>query len=254
VATPIWLTGSTPVRDVKAATLSVRDLEVRYGAHRVFRDVSLDLRPGQSLGVIGTNGAGKTTLLRAMVGCLTPAVGEVRITGLLPREALRRVGVAYFAGDVTLPGFVRASVWGSLGNGDEVTPERRKLRALSRGTRQQIGLRTALGRQPLDLIVLDEPWEGLDPDAARWLTAILETKRDRGAAVVLSSHRLHDLAGLCDLYLFLVPQRAVVLKAQEISQVGPVTPALLTEAFDSVRGGSQALRAVSDNTGVVFVP
>jgi ABC-type multidrug transport system ATPase subunit len=253
VSTSAGQTGSTPVRDLKAATLSVRDLEVCYGANRVFQGVSLDLRAGQSLGVIGTNGAGKTTLLRAMVGCLRPAVGEVRIAGLPPREALRRVGVAYFAGEVTMAGFVRASAWGGLGNGDEVTPERRRLRALSRGTRQQIGLRTALGRQPLDLIVLDEPWEGLDPDAARWLTAILETKRDRGAAVVLSSHRLHDLAGLCDLYLFLVPQRAVVMKAQEISSVGPVTPALLTEVFDTVRGGSQALRAVSDRTGVVSV-
>jgi ABC-type multidrug transport system ATPase subunit len=253
VHTPLFHAGLTPVRDLKPPTLSVRDLEVRYGANCVFHGVSIELGQGQSLGVIGTNGAGKTTLLRAMVGCLKPAAGDVRIGGLLPREALRRVGVAYFAGDVTMAGFVRASEWGGLGNGDEVTPERRRLRALSRGTRQQIGLRTALGRQPLDLIVLDEPWEGLDPDAARWLTAILETKRDRGAAVVLSSHRLHDLAGLCDLYLFLVPQRAVVMTAQEISPVGPVTPALLTEVFDTVRGGSQALRAVADKTGIVYV-
>jgi ABC-2 type transport system ATP-binding protein len=253
VSTAVRQTGSGPVRDAKAPTLSVRDLEMRYGPNRVFQGVSIDLRQGQSLGVIGANGAGKTTLLRALVGCVRPAVGEVRIAGLLPREALRQVGVAYFAGDATIPGFVRASAWGGLANGDEVTPERRRLRALSRGTRQQIGLRTALGRQPLDLIVLDEPWEGLDPDAARWLTAILETKRDRGAAVVLSSHRLHDLAGLCDLYLFLVPQRAVVMTAHEISPVGPVTPALLTDVFDSVRGGSQALRAVSDRTGVVHV-
>src|SRR4029450_9309120 len=111
----------------------------------------------------------------------TPRAGEVRIAGLTPRDALTRTGVAYFAGDATLPGSVRASGWGSLGNGAVVTPDRRPIRALSRGTRQLLGLRTVLGRQPLGLVLLDEPGEALDPDAARWLTSTLEIKRDRGA-------------------------------------------------------------------------
>jgi ABC-2 type transport system ATP-binding protein len=228
-----------------AVVLSVRNLELHYGRRLVFQNVTFDVAAGQSLGVIGANGAGKTTLLRAIVGCLTPRSGDVRINGLMPKDALRRTGVAYFAGDMTLPGFVRATAWGSLGNGDLVTPDRRPLRALSRGSRQLVGLRTALGRQPLGLVVLDEPWEGLDPDAARWLTAMLETKRDRGAAVVLSSHRLHDLAGLCDEYLFLLPHRVAVLKAHEVAPVGPVTPALLTDVFDKLRGGTTSLRAIS---------
>jgi ABC-2 type transport system ATP-binding protein len=218
--------------------LSVRELAIHYGRRLVFERVSFDVAAGQSLGVIGPNGAGKTTLLRAIVGCLRPRAGEVRIQGLLPSDALERTGVAYFAGDATLPGFVRASRWGSLGNGDEVMPDRRPIRALSRGVRQMLGLRTVLGRQPLGLIVLDEPWEGLDPDAARWLTAILETKRDRGAAVVLSSHRLYDLAGLCDSYLFLLAPRARLLRAHDIAQVGPVTPALLTDVFDTLRAAA----------------
>src|SRR6185436_16544155 len=164
--------------------------------------------------------------------------GEIRIGGLMPRDALARTGVAYFAGDATLPGSVRASGWGSLGNGDVVTPDRRPIRALSRGTRQLLGLRTVLGRHPLGLIVLDEPWEALDPDAGRWLSTMLETKRDRGAAVVLSSHRLHDLAGLCDVYLFLLPHRATVLRAHEIVAVGPVTAEHQAATFDQLRGGT----------------
>src|SRR4029434_3293766 len=119
--------------------------------------------------------------------CLTAQAGEMRINGLTPRDAIARTGVAYFAGEATLPGSVRAAQWGSLGAGDEVTREKRRLRTLSRGTRQLLGLRTVLGRHPLGLIVLDEPWEGLDPDAGRWLSTMLETKRDRGAAGVLSS-------------------------------------------------------------------
>ena len=100
-------------------------------------------------------------------------------------------------------------------------------------------------RHPLGLIVLDEPWEALDPDAARWLSTTLETKRDRGAALVLSSHRLHDLAGFCDSYLFLLPHHAKVVHAHEISVTSPVTALQLAEVFDTVRGGAMSLRAVS---------
>ena len=225
--------------------VSVRDLAVQYGRRLVFQGVSFDIAAGQSLGVLGPNGSGKTTLLRTLAGCLTPRAGEVRIAGLMPRDALARTGVAYFAGDATLPGSVRASRWGSLGNGGVVTPDRRPIRALSRGTRQLLGLRTVLGRHPLGLIVLDEPWEALDPDAARWLSTTLETKRDRGAALVLSSHRLHDLAGFCDSYLFLLPHHAKVVHAHEISATSPVTAAQLAEVFDKVRGGAMSLRAVS---------
>jgi len=222
-------------------TLAVRDLSATYGRRLVFQRVSFDVMAGQAVGVIGPSGSGKTTLLRAIVGCITPRHGEIRINGLTPRDALERIAVAYFAGDVTLPGSVRAAKWGGLGNGDTVTPDRRRIRALSRGTRQLLGLRTVLGRHPLGLIVLDEPWEGLDPDAARWLTAIIETKRDRGAAVVLSSHRLHDLAGLCDAYLCLLPHEATVVHAHEIVPVGPVTAEHLVKVFDRLRGGAMPL-------------
>ena len=225
--------------------IAVRDLALGYGRRQVVHAVSFDVPVGQSLGVIGANGAGKTTILRSLVGCLTPWAGEIRIGGREPREACRHTGVAYFAGDATLPGSVRAERWGSLGNGDPVMPDRRPIRALSRGTRQLLGLRTVLGRQPLGAIVLDEPWEGLDPDASRWLSVMLATKRDRGAAIVLSSHRLHDLAGFCDAYLFLSPQHATWLAAQQITSVGPVTAALLTDVFDRLRGGPPALRAIS---------
>ena len=217
-------------------TLAVRDLAVQYGRRLVFRDLSFDIRAGQCLGVTGPNGAGKTTLLRTIAGCLSPAAGEVRINGLVPADALARTDVAYFAGEVTLPGFVRASAWGSLGTGDTVTPDRRRLRALSRGSRQLLGLRTVLGRAAA-LVVLDEPWEGLDPDAARWLSTTLELKRDHGAAVLLASHRLNDLASVCDAFLLLMPQGGLLVQAHEIAPVGHVTPGLLIEVFDRLRGG-----------------
>ena len=227
------------------ALLIVRDVMARYRRREVFHHVSFELRGGQALGVVGPSGTGKTTLLRLLAGLLRPVSGQVSLDGLPPRDALTRFGVAYFAGEATLPGAVRASEWGTLGTGEAVTPERRRLRLLSRGTRQLLGLRTVLGRQHLRLILLDEPWEGLDPDAARWLSTTLETKRDRGAAVVLSSHRFHDLAGVCDAYLFLVNQTATVMGAHEICPAGPVTAAALVDVFDRLRGGTARFRAVS---------
>lgn len=228
---------------MSAVVLMVRQLAGGYGRREVFRDLTFQVPAGQSLGVIGPSGAGKTTLLRMIAGLLTPRGGEVRINGLLPRDAARITPLGYFAGDATLPGSVRAARWGSLGSDDLVIPERRRIRTLSRGTRQLLGLRTVLGRH-LSVIVLDEPWEALDPDGARWLTATLEAKRDRGAAVVLSSHRLHDLAGLCDAYLFLLGGRTVLMKAHEISGTGPVTSALLIDLFERLRGTS-SLRPIS---------
>jgi ABC-type multidrug transport system ATPase subunit len=220
----------------------VRGVAAHYSGRTVFADVSFQLGAGQSLGVIGPNGSGKTTLLRMLVGLVTPSEGHVRIDGTPARDTLRQTSVAYFAGDVTLPGAARASAWGTLGAGALVTPEGRRIRALSRGSRQLLGLRTVLGRHPLALVVLDEPWEALDPDTSRWLTTTIQAKRDRGAAIVVASDRLTDLAGLCDGYLFLVGGQATVMKAQEIASVGPVTPALLTDIFDKLRGGPPSLR------------
>ncbi len=221
--------------------VSVRNVTARYGRRDVFRDLSFDLRAAQSLGVLGGNGAGKSTLLRMLIGCITPVVGEVRIGGFRPHDAVVRAGVGYFAGAATLPPTVRASAWGALGNGEKVLPDRRRIRALSQGSKQLLGLRTALSRNPLQLILLDEPWEGLDTESSRWLNATLESKRDRGAAVVVSSHRLHDLAGFCDEYLFLLPNEARLLKSHEIARVGPVTPALLTDTFDRLREHARVL-------------
>lgn len=219
-----------------------RGLAAGYGPREAFHDVSFDLLPGRALGVLGPNGAGKTTLLRLLAGLLSPSAGAVTVAGLPFAAGLARTAIAYFAGEATLPGYVRASEWSALASGEPMFDETRPIRMLSRGTRQLLGLRTVLARHPLDLIVLDEPWEGLDPDAARWLSTTLETKRDKGAAVVLASHYLQDVAGVCDEYLFLVGSHPTLLKAHEIASVGPVTAALLTQVYDQLRGGPSVLR------------
>ena len=226
--------------------VSARDLTARYGRREVFHGLTFDVCANQALGVIGPNGAGKTTLLRVIAGLLSPSEGELRVRDMSPRQAVSRMNVGYFAGDFTLPGSVRACDWGSLATGDAITPERRRIRTLSRGTRQLLGLRTVLSRPHLGLVLLDEPWEALDVDASRWLSRTLETKRDRGASVVLASHDPHDLAGVCDLYLFLVNRRGSLFKAHELSTTGPVTPAMLGNGLERLQVDATApLRAAS---------
>ena len=214
--------------------LSVTNLAVQIRGRQVFRGVSFVLRAGRTLGVAGANGAGKSVLLRALVGSVRPSEGDARIDGRSPRQALARTPTAYFAGEGTLPGFARAAAWSDLGTGEPLTTERRRIRALPRCNRQLLGLRTELGRHPLSLILLDEPWDGLDPHGVRWLNATLETKRDRGAAVVLCTRRLDELAGRCDTYLFLTPAAPLLFRAQDIEHDGRVTPARLHEVFDTV--------------------
>jgi ABC-type multidrug transport system ATPase subunit len=226
--------------------LTALGVAARYRRRPVFHDVSFELAVGQVLGIIGPNGAGKTTLLRMIAGLLVPCEGEVRVRGMPPRQAAGHVNIGYFAGEFTLPGTVRACEWGSLATGDAITPERRRIRTLSRGTRQLLGLRTVLSRPHLGLVVLDEPWEALDVDGSRWLSRTLEAKRDRGAALVLASHDPQDLAGICDLYLFLVNKRGSLFKAHELSAAGPVTSAVLAAILERLQvDATTPLRAAS---------
>ena len=228
------------------AVLSVGDMSLCYGRREVVYGLTFEVAANQVLGILGPNGAGKTTVLRAIAGLISPSDGYVRVRGMPPRRAVAHLNVAYFAGDFTLPGSVRARHWGSLATGSPITPEQRRIRTLSRGTRQLLGLRTVLSRPHLALVVLDEPWEGLDVDGARWLSRTLDAKRDRGAAVVLASHDPSDLAGACDLYLFLVNRRGTLFKAHDLSSTGPVTASVLASLLERLLlDASAPLRSAS---------
>lgn len=216
--------------------LSARRLTKSYGSRQVLRDITFDVSRGEVLGFVGPNGAGKTTLLRLAVGLLKPDVGAALLDGEALPAALRRVKVDYFAGGSTLPPRVSARRWRQLFQGGEDTSDRRRIRLLSRGTRQLVGLQAlfAAGATAVDLIVLDEPWEGLDPDAARWLIQSIKARRVGGAALLVSSHRLHELAEVCDRCAFLVDGRITLVDVREGSGGTPTAAALL-EAFDSLR-------------------
>lgn len=209
------------------------NVEKRYGSRVALRDVSLSLRDAEILGLIGANGAGKTTLLRILAGFVRPSRGRVewRDTGAPTPPP----SAGYFAGAPTLPPRVSARTWVRLASrGRASCDDRRPIAFLSRGSRQLLGLSTLLARTELDAVLLDEPWEGLDPDASRWLAETLRRRQEEGGAFVVSSHRLHDLAGLCDRYAFLLDGRVVLRDALEISP-RKVRGEHLLAAFDRIR-------------------
>lgn len=183
-----------------------------FGRHPVLNQVWLQVRAGEAVGLIGSNGAGKTTLLRIAAGLVAVDTGLVR---RFPRDADHQPGVRYFGGEMTLPPGMRARRWASL-FGVQID-ERRRISQLSRGNRQLLGLRVALSGHDADLILLDEPWEGLDPAGSAWLSDALERWRTAGAALLISSHRLHDLDSICTRFVVLDDGRchAVVERGHE---------------------------------------
>jgi ABC-2 type transport system ATP-binding protein len=169
-----------------------------FGRRLVLNQAWLQVRAGETVGLIGANGAGKTTLLRIAAGLVLPDGGSVRWSSVTDKERAR---VRYYGGEMTLPPSIPIRRWTSLF--DVALDDRRRIGQLSRGTRQLVGLRVLLSGTDADLVLLDEPWEGLDPEWSAWLTREVRRWRAEGAAVLISSHRLYDLDAVCTRYLLL---------------------------------------------------
>jgi ABC-2 type transport system ATP-binding protein len=181
-----------------------------FGRHRVLDHAWLQVRSGEAVGLLGTNGAGKTTLLRMAAGLIRPDAGSVR---WLPVTPFTTPSIRYFGGEMTLPPQVSARRWASLFG--VVSADRRPIGRLSRGQRQTLGLRVLLAGPPADLVLLDEPWEGLDPSASKWLTDTIRHWTRAGAAILISSHRLYDLDSVCTRFVMLDGGRCLPLVERE---------------------------------------
>ena len=182
-----------------------------FGRHTVLNQAWLQVRAGEVVGLVGANGAGKTTLLRIAAGLVRPDGGSVRWAPMQDSEAAR---IRYYGGEVTLPPSIQARRWAALFG--EPVDDSRRIGHLSRGTRQLLGLRVLLAGHDADLLLLDEPWEGLDPDGSAWLTETVRNWRARGAAVLISSHRLYDLDAVCTRYLLLESGRCQAVTDRDL--------------------------------------
>ncbi len=209
--------------------LEVRSISKRFEAVRAVDGVSFDVARGEVLGYLGPNGAGKTTSIRMILGIFRPDEGEISIhigghsggllkerTGYLPEERGLYADVTvldaltYFA---ELKGMRRVEArrrileW--LARFDLLEWQGRKVEKLSKGMQQKVQFIASVAHKP-DLLVLDEPFSGLDPVHQDLLKVVVRELRDEGAAIVLSAHQMNQVEELCDR-IFLIHRGRRVL-------------------------------------------
>jgi ABC-2 type transport system ATP-binding protein len=243
--------------------IQTEHLTKRFGAHTVVDDVSFRVEPGTVTGFLGANGAGKSTTLRMLTGLSTPDGGHATVLGRryrdLPNPACR-VGVLLDAGaqhggrrgrealalSAQLMGVDRRRVETLLELvGLDRPAARRRVRHYSLGMRQRLGIAHALLGDP-EVLILDEPANGLDPPGIRWMRELLRDFADRGGAVLLSSHLLHEVQALAD--------RVVIIDDGRILTEGSLSE-LLAGSGTVVRGDDDArLRSALDAAGLEARP
>jgi ABC-2 type transport system ATP-binding protein len=200
--------------EATAAAITVEGLTKRYGELVAVDDLSFSVRPGSVTGFLGPNGAGKTTALKAIVGIARPTAGRALIHGSPVESAhadARVLGVYieptgahpgrsarnHLRSLAALAGLPRGrvdDVLGIVGLEDAVD---RRVGTFSTGMRQRLGLASALLGDP-EVLVLDEPLNGLDPQGIRWLRTFLRDRAAAGGTVLLSSHVLTEAAQTVD--------------------------------------------------------
>jgi ABC-2 type transport system ATP-binding protein len=199
-----------------AYVIEAEGLTKRYGRARGVEDLTFAVRTGEAFGFLGPNGAGKTTTIRTLLDFVRPTSGTVRVFGLDPRrEGVRVHGrVGYLPGELALyermtgEEVLRSFV--ELRRGGPAVRARaaqlaerlgvdlsRRIHELSHGNKQKIGLVQAFMHDP-DLLILDEPTQGLDPLVQQTFYAMVTEERARGATIFLSSHVMPEVERLCD--------------------------------------------------------
>ncbi len=257
-----------------APMIEVSELTRTYGGLRAVDDVSFTARPGRVTGFLGPNGAGKSTTMRVMVG-LTPATSGWatvldRRYADLPNPG-REVGVLLDAsaqhagrtGRETLR--VAARTMGlPLARVDEMLDTvsltgkeaERRVKNYSLGMRQRLGIATALIGDP-EVLILDEPANGLDPAGIRWMRDLLRGFANRGGTVLLSSHLLHEIEVIADDLVVIGQGRIVAqgTKAELLATAGTLVRssaiddlarALEQNGIHAVASGADAVRAEAD--------
>ena len=201
------------------AVITTRNLVKRFGRLRAVDGIDLDVRAGDIYGFLGANGSGKTTTVRMLLGLVLPTSGEIELLGgrmpragrrVLPRVGALIEGPAHYG---HLSGRENLALLDAAGPGgswrtrrrriDEVLEQvglagvgRRPVKAYSLGMRQRLGLAGALLRGP-ELLVLDEPTNGLDPQGITEVRELLLALHRAGTTVFLSSHLLAEVEQLC---------------------------------------------------------
>ena len=227
-------------------------LTIHYGKRLAVDGLSLELSPGEIVLLLGPNGAGKSTTLSAIAGTIVPTSGTITVGGedlsRAPRSARARIGFAdqppalyEFFTVAEHVGFVAQArgsdqaaaeaVLGELGLG-KIT--QRPCRELSFGMRQRVGLAAALVG-PVELVLLDETLNGLDPHASRSARASLRATAERGAAILMSTHLLGVAERMCDRILIMDKGRLVAdHRGAEVAELLARGPSAVEDLYVSL--------------------
>lgn len=199
----------------KGLRKSYRGLFRRTGGIEALRGLDLEVSCGAAFGLIGLNGAGKTTFIKTLLGIVRPTSGQVRILGQDPDEPAARARVGYLPERLHLPHsftpvqfLLSVARMKGLGSREDLAVRQlervglgadagRRIGGFSKGMRQRLGLAAALLGNP-ELLILDEPTDGVDPLGRAEIRRILSEERARGATLFLNSHLLSETERVCD--------------------------------------------------------
>lgn len=210
--------------------LEVNGLTKRYGGKSAVEDLSFTVQQGEIFGFLGPNGSGKTTTIGMIFGIIRPTRGGVSVFGQSNREALARGRMSgtleqpnlypYLTGRenllvvATIKGFGKSCIDPALAAVGMLEPANREVRSYSLGMKQRLALATAMLGNP-ELLILDEPTNGLDPEGMREIRDLLVQLSQSGRTIFISTHLLDEVEKICT--------HVAILKQGRLQRIGAVT-------------------------------
>jgi ABC-2 type transport system ATP-binding protein len=223
------------------ASIAVERLTKRFGPVLAVDELTFEIDSGTVTGFLGPNGAGKTTTLRMLLGLVTPTSGSATIGGVAYRDLVhpvRQVGAVLEASSfhparrardhlrvlATAAGLPDRRVEEVLARVGLSDAARRRVGGFSLGMRQRLGLAAALLGDP-EVLILDEPANGLDPEGVHWLRGFLRSFADQGRTVLVSSHLLAEVAQTVD-HVVIIARGRLVTESPLVDLTDRVTSAV----------------------------
>lgn len=226
--------------------LECQGLSKKYGNFYALQNFNITLERGQIIGLLGPNGSGKTTLIKMINGLLTTTEGTVKIDGLEPSPATKRI-VSYLPERTYLNDWMKVTdiityfsdfydnfqterAYEMLSH-LEIDPNKR-LRTMSKGTKEKVQLILVMSRDA-DLYILDEPIAGVDPAARDYILNTIITNYNENATILLSTHLISDIENILDRVIFVRNGQLVLNKSVDEVRMehGKSVDALFREVF-----------------------
>ncbi|MCH2105356.1 MAG: ABC transporter ATP-binding protein [Planctomycetes bacterium] len=251
--------------------VSVKDLQKVFGktllkrkGFPALRGIDLEVGRGQVFGLLGPNGAGKTTLVKVLLGLTKGWTGEARLFGLPPGDAMSRQKVGYLPEAHRLPPYLTGhqvmQLFGRMAGADAADVEARigpllekvnmttsadrKIREYSKGMQQRLGLAQALVHDP-ELVILDEPTDGVDPVGRASIREMVLDLKARGVTVFINSHLLMEVEMICDHVVIM--DKGKILVQGSIDELTPKTGAVEIDLRETPEDLEQLLGGLGRN-------